>query len=324
MSRLRGDYRKNILVSDRVAALEDLPGWEWDPSEADFQQRLGAVEQFVAREGHALVPAKHREPFGGEDSVLGKWVSNIRIQYRRGELLPEQVAALEVFPGWSWDPLGDEYRRTFAALEQFVAREGHARVPADHMESLDGHDIDLGGWASKMRSQFRKGDLSVAEASSFEAFPGWEWDPREADYQRRLVVLEQFVLREGHARVPQAHVEVLEDEEFRLGSWASARRTEYHKGRLSTERAAALEALPGWVWGLKEANYRCHVGALHQFANREGHTQPTRKHVEVFEDESLNLGSWLYVRRREYRDGELAKKRIVELEQVPGWTWSTR
>ena len=32
------------------------------------------------------------------------------------------------------------------------------------------------------------------------------------------------------------------------GRWASRRRMEFGKGRLSAERIAALEAIPGWEW----------------------------------------------------------------------------
>jgi len=52
------------------------------------------------------------------------------------------------------------------------------------------------------------------------------------------------VTREGHSRVPATHVEG----EYRLGSWVSVKRKQYRKGRLSPERIAKLEALPGWVW----------------------------------------------------------------------------
>jgi hypothetical protein len=36
--------------------------------------------------------------------------------------------------------------------------------------------------------------------------------------------------------------------EFTLGRWVSSRRGDFKYGKLSAERIAALEAIPGWVW----------------------------------------------------------------------------
>jgi Helicase associated domain len=61
---------------------------------------------------------------------------------------------------------------------------------------------------------------------------------------RRLSSLLTVARREGHARVPQAHVE----EGIRLGAWVANQRTHYKTGRLSKDRATRLEALTGWTW----------------------------------------------------------------------------
>ena len=81
--------------------------------------------------------------------------------------------------------------------------------------------------------------------------PGWVWDPQEADFQANLVVLRGFVDREGHARVPARHVETIDGDDHKLGSWVTSRRAEYGKGKLSAERIDALEAVPGWVWSAR-------------------------------------------------------------------------
>ncbi len=87
--------------------------------------------------------------------------------------------------------------------------------------------------------------MSKERVAELEALPVWEWDPKEADYQRNLSVLREFVAREGHARAPQKHVETVDGVDVNLGAWASKRRDEFGKRRLSAERIAVLEALPG-------------------------------------------------------------------------------
>ena len=53
---------------------------------------------------------------------------------------------------------------------------------------------------------------------------------------------ERNVEREGHARVPAGHVEA----GFRLGQWVKVQRRSHPT--MSADRAARLEALPGWTW----------------------------------------------------------------------------
>ena len=51
------------------------------------------------------------------------------------------------------------WKKNFAALEQFVNRENHARVPATHIEVVDGENVPLGAWVGYMRQRQRAGLL---------------------------------------------------------------------------------------------------------------------------------------------------------------------
>ena len=69
-----------------------------------WEFNYGLLQQFVDREGHARVTARHREVSGVQDFALGSWVSGCRTQFDSGRLSPKRVAALEALPGWEWDP----------------------------------------------------------------------------------------------------------------------------------------------------------------------------------------------------------------------------
>jgi superfamily II DNA or RNA helicase len=316
----RGQYKSRRISPERVAALEVVPGWVWDPYEEDFQQGLRALKQFVSREGHARVPVSHVEVYDGDEFRLGRWVNTQRTQ----SVLPERTAALEAIPGWVWDAVEDKYQRGLGAMKQFVEREGHARVVRGSVEVFEGEEVNLGSWATNLRSSYRKGKLAAERITILEALPGWVWDVDEADFQRGLGALKQFVEREGHARVVRGSVEVFEGEEVNLGNWVAKLRTLYRSGKLSTEKVAALKALTGWVWDIDEVDFRQGLGALKQFVEREGHAHPLQRHVEVFEGKEVNLGSWVTSRRMGHRKGKLAAERVAMLEALPGWVWSGR
>lgn len=86
------------------------------------------------------------------------------------------------------------------ALHQFSEREGHCRVPALHVEVLEGMEVKLGSFVSYQRQRRRKlhDSLALARAegnfeevqrlqgtldkfrdreAALEATPGWEWGP---------------------------------------------------------------------------------------------------------------------------------------------------
>ncbi|SVD90222.1 uncharacterized protein METZ01_LOCUS443076, partial [marine metagenome] len=256
----RQDFSAGKLPEERVAALEAIPGWVWNALEAAFQDGLGVLAQFVAREGHASVPRRHVELFQGAEFKLRRWVQHRRNEFRAGRLPEERVAALEALPGWVWDPFEAAFQVGLGVLAQFVAREGHARVPASHVESFQGAEFKLGIWASNHRNGFKTGMLSAERIASLEAVPGWVWDKVEAAFQDGLGALAQFVEREGHARVPTAHVESFQGAEFSLGSWVGTNRGEFNAGRLPAERVTALEAIPGWVWDAPEEAFRRGLG----------------------------------------------------------------
>jgi Helicase associated domain len=235
VSEQRHRHRRGALGLERRARLEALSGWTWSVREAAWEESFAALERFVEREGHARVAT---------DQHLGKWVSKQRDRYVRSRLDPERRTRLEALPGWVWGAPEAAWDERFAALQRFVEREGHARVPYGHRE--DGYK--LGHWVGTQRAFLKRGRLGESRRTRLESLPGWLWDPFEADWKEGFAVLNRFVEREGHARVPLSHRE----DGYRLGGWVGEQRTLGRQGRLAKDRARRLEALPGWVWEARE------------------------------------------------------------------------
>jgi len=222
---------------------------------------FGVLERFAAREGHSRVPHAHVEA----DLNLGFWVANRRRAYLEGKLQPEYVARLETLPGWSWDPVTDQFEEGFQVLERFAEREGHARVPQAHVEE----GMKLGVWVDTQRSKYRNGRLPPHDLARLEALPGWSWDTRADQLQEAFEALERFVEREGHARVRQTHVE----HGMKLGVWVNGQRQKHRQGKLASEHVARLEGLPGWTWDPLTDQFEEGYQALEKFAEREGHAR---------------------------------------------------
>lgn len=63
------------------------------------------------------------------------------------------------------------------ALAQFIEREGHPRVPAVHIEVIDGKDIKVGAFASYCRQRYKQNLLPQSRIDALNSIPGWQWGP---------------------------------------------------------------------------------------------------------------------------------------------------
>jgi hypothetical protein len=370
----RSRYRSGKLPADRVERLGQLPGWSWDPQADAWEAGFDYLQRFLAREGHLRVEAHHVEsdgyPLGSwvrshrrrggrrtmtdeqrrrlettpgwsyaapvdqhwdracaaladfaaeHDHVrapsadgidLRGWAALQRQKYKRHELTDDRIERLERIPGWLWDLKMEAWEAGFEALVAFVEREGHARVPRDHHEG----DHPLGTWVGEQRSG--REEMDATRSARLEDIEGWSWSPHDDQWEHTFSLLQKFVAREGHAGVPTGHVE----DGVELASWVIRHRGDHKHGRVRADRAARLEALPGWMWDTRAASWEAHYRALQSYAADEGHARVPSN----YETDGLRLGSWVIAQRAKRRRGDLASERIARLEAVAGWTWDGR
>jgi hypothetical protein len=93
-------YRKGMLLSEHKQALEQIPGWTWNPLENRWAEAFKCLRDFVDREGHANVPSMYATLQGYN---LGQWVETQQRAYKKGKLSVQRREALENMPGWVWD-----------------------------------------------------------------------------------------------------------------------------------------------------------------------------------------------------------------------------
>jgi superfamily II DNA or RNA helicase len=295
--KLREDYR---------ARLEALPGWTWSVLDTKWEEGFRQLQAYIAQTGTVRMLPKYRVG----SYPLGSWVGTQRDAYRRGTLSEERIRRLESLPEWSWDPLAEKWERSFAALKGYADEHGNVRAPQD----LEVDGVKLGQWASIQRAAYAKGKLSDERQKRLETLPGWSWNDVSLDvWEERFASLERFVAREGHARVPQKHLE----DGAKLGLWVSIQRRNGLKGTLSEERRGRLEAIPGWTWHGKDVLWENNYVLLAEYTKESGTSRvPYGAMVE-----GMKLGVWVYGQRAAYAKGKLSEDRRKRLEKLPGWTW---
>ncbi|MCG6496896.1 Helicase associated domain protein [Kitasatospora sp. A2-31] len=152
-------YRQNSLPASVVCRLEDL-GVVWHTGDAEWKQFLQDLTDYKAAHGNLLVPSRYVTPDG---RPLG---SQVRVRRRRGDFLSaDQRRELDAL-GFVADVAEERFLGNIELLREFVAENGHARVPP----SDQGGDRDrLGNWLKNCRKNARQGRLPLWQHTELTA-----------------------------------------------------------------------------------------------------------------------------------------------------------
>jgi len=314
VSMRRVFYKRGTMDLNRIHELEAVEGWIWDPQEADFQEGLQKLKEYIEVNGDVRVPLKYIDP---TEFRLGGWVSNRRRSYKKNTLDRVHIRELEAVEGWVWDPQEVDFQEGLQKLKEYIEVNGNVRVPARY---TDPTGFRLGGWVTNCRGSYKKNTLDRVHIRQLEAVEGWVWDPQEADFQEGLQKLKEYIEVHGNVRV---HAKYTDPTGFRLGGWVSNRRTSYKSGRMQPNRIRELEAVEGWVWNREEADFQEGLKKLKEYVSTNGHARlPNRKVSDVFEE--FPLGTWCANCRRSYKKGTFDVIHVRELEALPGWVWELK
>jgi superfamily II DNA or RNA helicase len=129
-------------------------------------------------------------------------------------------------------------------------------------------------------------------------------------------LLEQFVERHGHARVPVAY----KVDAYPLGAWVHSQRKLHSQGSLDADRQHRLQALDGWTWNPKADQWEEGFSRVLAYVEQNGHARVPHS----YELDGYRLGFWVTMQRGRRTTGTLDEDRQHRLEDLPGWTWAPR
>jgi superfamily II DNA or RNA helicase len=234
VSSRRQDRKKDKLSADQIERLEALPGWTWDPYADQFEIGFAALEKYAEENGRTRVPRNYE----AGNVKLGDWVG--RCRQRKDKLSADKIKRLEALPGWTWDAVAELFDIGFAALQTYVKKYGHARVPLSY-ETDDG--FKLGVWVSSRRVDRKFGTLSTDQLERLNAIPEWVWNAQTDRFEKGFSALLDFIKEHGHSRVARGYKTA---DGYALDNWVNNLRA--NKDRLTADQIERLDAIPEWVW----------------------------------------------------------------------------
>ncbi|MFD6187490.1 Helicase associated domain protein [Streptomyces goshikiensis] len=252
-------------LENRRKTLLDAPeaGMVWEPGEEAWETKLAVLRSYRRATGH-LAP-RQNATWGEDDEMvpIGQHMANLR---RKGGLGkdPQRTATraqqlTEIDPDWDC-PWPLSWQRHYRVLADLVDADGHLPYIAPGVV-YDGDDIgtwrwrqqEVGTWAQLLPEQReRLTALGVKPAERAASAPAAKGAGKtSAAFQRGAAALAQYIAREGHHRVPRAHVEEIPGAGepgtvmVKLGIWTTNTKT--RRNKLTPEQRTALAEL-GVEW----------------------------------------------------------------------------
>ena len=207
ISDQRTRWRKGTLSPLRQRLLNRLK-FVWNANEAIWKERLKALSDFMATNGHMRIP--HYEPW----YKLACWVSSCRA--RKRDLSAKKIRDLDRL-GFIWDPFDEAWQSGLEELKQFIEENGHANVPASRSNRPK-----AAGFLLHSRKLFRYGKLDAERRKELESL-GVVWNPKIDLWEERYRELCDVHRRLGHIRIPTYWAE-----DKRLERWLRRQRGRPH------------------------------------------------------------------------------------------------
>ena len=196
--------------------------------------------------------------------------------------------------------LGASWDRWFGMLQLFKEREGHCRVALNFVAD----NLKLGNWVGTQRQN--KPLLTADRISRLDSI-GFNWDPRNEQWEEAFTALENFRRKTGHCLVEQNHVEG----KLRLGQWVGTQRQNARE--LSQERIKRLNSL-GFSWDPLTDKWEKAFTTLKKFVEKAKNCATTRNLVV----DGIKLGLW--ASRQRHGKHLLKAEQIKRLESI-GFSW---
>ncbi|OEU21618.1 hypothetical protein FRACYDRAFT_181025 [Fragilariopsis cylindrus CCMP1102] len=312
----RSLYNRGELPSDRIDVLKSI-GFVWVGIKgiaATHQIKwMNMFQELVAyKEQHQNT----KVPFNSkENPKLGRWVSQQRCSYSRGELPSDRIDELNkidfVWVGIKGIAAIDQIKwmNMFQELVAYKKQHQNTNVPAKCKENPK-----LGRWVAEQGKQYRKDKLILSRIDLLESI-GFVWKVRKKSYNElwmeRFQELVAYKKQHKNTYLPTHN-----DKEYpKLGSWVSKQRHHYKNDKLFPSRIDLLESI-GFEWDtVRELTDQIKWMNMFQqlVAYKEQHQYTN---VPCYFKENPKLGRWVSSQRMYYRKDKLIPERVAHLNSI--------
>ena len=244
------------------------------------------------------------------EKQLANWCTLQRLYKRTNKLDTYKIKQLEKFDEWYWNK--NDVDEKILEIKEWMSDNN--KIPSGSSKNLI--ERQLGKWCNVQRANFRNNKLSSADITKLQKLNGWFWDKSEF-LDKRIDEFKKWVLKNKTTPCDHSKNPV----EKSLSKWASKRRQQKKKNKLSDTEIEQLEKLEMWFWGEDTVKIvkrfdETYIDIKKWITLNKKIPSSTSK--DIIEKK---LGSWCCDQRHHYRTNKLSDDRIKKLNELPYWFW---
>ena len=291
----RSLYKRKKLTDAVIDKINLIKGWSWSPLDETWEI---IFNDFCAHLNNLSVSTENKK------NKLLRWAQTQRNNYKLGILTSEKQQMLESLPGWSWNPLEDQWEESFVSVRESLSKG----IPIK--------DNELRAWIGVQRNRYKKGIIDPKRLAKLNSIKGWVWSEDADQWKKTYEALKEYISANNISKVRPG-------EKFKglnLNTWIKQQRTEYKNKRLENEQILALESLPNWTWKPLNDQWQNSFNLLEKwFSEYQIKNIP---YDTIYQD--FKLGQWVGGQRKAYKNNSLSKEKIEKLESLNFWNWSAK
>lgn len=316
-------YKSNTLSLDQIKALEKIKiTWSviktWDEAYAlainyyNHHKNLKITYNFKTIDGFT---------YSEHGYNLGTWLVNQRRQYRLGTLSRNKIKKLEKI-GIVWNLL-KTFEESYSLALDYYNKYKTINIPKDYYLD-DGYN--LGRFIYSQKILKKNGELSEDKIKLFDDL-GIDWSIKEVkknpSWEEMFILASNYYNKNKNLEVPRTFITkdgvTLDLEGYSLGRWVSRQRVSYKNNKLTQRQIDLMESI-GMKWNTDSVHKswdEAYELALNFFIEN-GHLNIQTDYVT---EEGYNLGSWIYIQRKNYAKEKLSEEQIEKLNLI-GMIWN--
>ena len=276
---------------------------------------LAEAKKYYREHGDLLVPAKYKTETG---LSLGNWLNVQRKIYSgkaNGFLTEEQIAQLDAL-GIVWDNYRNlTWEKSFLEAKAYFERFGDLLVPAKYVTETG---FPLGMWIAMMRQYRANQRTGIVTEERIQRLNeiGMSWDVISDQWERNYLEAVDYYREHGNLIVTKNYIT---PNGIKLGYWIAHLRVYRKQGKLTGDQINRLNQI-GMAWDADEGRWQIGYEAALQYSQEHGDLNVPFGYETK---DGYRLGSWLSLKRKQYKKGTLTEKQIQDLERI-GMRWAVQ
>ena len=297
-------------------------------------EKYNMVKNYYEKYGNTLIPGNFKTKDGinydENGYILGNWIIEQRRYYNSNKLPKDKIELLNQIE-MIWYVKDYVWNQNYTLARNYYNKYNNLNVPID-FKTKDGITYDekgfgLGHWIIDLKQQYNNTKVNRLTEEQIKKLEdiGMIWSVYNHNWKKHYEIAKKYYEHNGNLSIPynfKTKDGINYDENgFNLHGWCVMQKNAY-KGvgtnRITQEQIKKLEDI-GIIWYPREYNWETNYNEVLEYLNKYNNLSIP---LDYKTKNGIELGRWLDLQKKMYRDNKLSDERIKLFEKI-GIIWDS-